>query len=178
MTGTNGKTTVAFLVRHLLGRKGPSRAIGTLGLVEESGLASGPGTEGLTTPGPVQISSWLREMVDDGVGSVALEASSHALAQHRLDGIRIDAAVFTNLSQDHLDYHADLDGLPGGQGSPPGPPEAGWLGGGEPGRPGLGQHSRPPRAGPSSSASKAAWTDRGLAGWVERALRSWLRSLN
>jgi UDP-N-acetylmuramoyl-L-alanyl-D-glutamate--2,6-diaminopimelate ligase len=107
VTGTNGKTTVAVLSRHLLGQKGPARAFGTLGLVEESGTVRS-GTEGLTTPGPVQISEWLREMADDGVGHVVLEASSHALAQYRLDGTRLDAAVFTNLSQDHLDYHADL----------------------------------------------------------------------
>jgi UDP-N-acetylmuramoyl-L-alanyl-D-glutamate--2,6-diaminopimelate ligase len=107
VTGTNGKTTVAVLARHLLGRKGPARAFGTLGLVEESGVIRA-GTEGLTTPGPVQISEWLREMADDGVGHVTLEASSHALAQYRLDGNRLDVAVFTNLSQDHLDYHADL----------------------------------------------------------------------
>jgi UDP-N-acetylmuramoyl-L-alanyl-D-glutamate--2,6-diaminopimelate ligase len=107
VTGTNGKSTVTFLIRHLLGRKSAAKAIGTLGLVEETGDIR-PGTEGLTTPGPVKISGWLREMVEDGVGSVALEASSHALAQHRLDGIRMDAAVFTNLSQDHLDYHSDM----------------------------------------------------------------------
>ena len=107
ITGTNGKTTVAVLVRHLLGQKGAARAVGTLGLVEEAGTVRS-GTEGLTTPGPVQISKWLREMADEGVSHVALEASSHALAQYRLDGTRLDAAVFTNLSQDHLDYHADL----------------------------------------------------------------------
>jgi len=108
ITGTNGKTTVAVLVRYLLGIKGPARAIGTLGLVDDSGTVRS-GTEGLTTPGPVQISSWLREMADEGISHVALEASSHALAQYRLDGTRLDAAVFTNLSQDHLDYHTDMD---------------------------------------------------------------------
>ncbi len=108
ITGTNGKTTVAVLVRHLLGMRGPSRAIGTLGLVEDSGTVRS-GTEGLTTPGPVQISTWLREMADEGVSHVALEASSHALAQYRLDGTRLDAVVFTNLSQDHLDYHTGMD---------------------------------------------------------------------
>lgn len=108
VTGTNGKTTVAVLARHLLAGKGPSFAMGTLGLVQDDGRVQ-PGTEGLTTPGPVQISQWLREMADDQVSHVTLEASSHALAQHRLDGIRLDCAVFTNLSQDHLDYHSDLD---------------------------------------------------------------------
>jgi len=108
VTGTNGKTTVAVLARHLLEQKGPARALGTLGLVEERGTVRA-GTEGLTTPGPVQISTWLREMADEGVSYIVLEASSHALAQYRLDGTRLDAAVFTNLSRDHLDYHADLD---------------------------------------------------------------------
>ncbi len=104
ITGTNGKTTTAVLAAHLLGRREPAAAIGTLGLVDPDGRVR-PGTEGLTTPGPVQLSGWLRELVDEGVRSVALEASSHALAQARLDGTRFDVAVFTNLSRDHLDYH-------------------------------------------------------------------------
>ena len=81
ITGTNGKTTVSYLARHLLETRGASRAFGTLGLVEEAGQVRA-GTEGLTTPGPVQISWWLRDMVDDGVAHVTFEASSHALAQH------------------------------------------------------------------------------------------------
>lgn len=108
ITGTNGKTTTATLIRHLLADRGPSCAIGTLGLVGRNGDVV-PGTEGLTTPGPVAFSRWLRAMVDDGVENAALEASSHALAQHRLDGNRMDVAVFTNLTQDHLDYHADFE---------------------------------------------------------------------
>ncbi len=108
VTGTNGKTTSAVLARHLLQQRGRARALGTLGLVEESGSVR-PGTEGLTTPGPVQICRWLREMADDGVEYAALEVSSHALDQRRMDGVGLDAAVFTNLSQDHLDYHPDLD---------------------------------------------------------------------
>ncbi len=104
ITGTNGKTTTAVLAAHLLGRREPAAAIGTLGLVDPDGRVR-PGTEGLTTPGPVQLSGWLRELVAEGVRSVALEASSHALAQARLDGTRFDVAVFTNLSRDHLDYH-------------------------------------------------------------------------
>jgi UDP-N-acetylmuramoyl-L-alanyl-D-glutamate--2,6-diaminopimelate ligase len=106
VTGTNGKTTTTMLVRHLLDATMPTAVIGTLGLVERDGVR--PGTLGLTTPGPVQVAIWLRELVDGGMGAVVLEASSHALEQHRLDGVRFDIAVFTNLSQDHLDYHRDL----------------------------------------------------------------------
>ena len=107
ITGTNGKTTTALITRHLLEGSGPAAAIGTLGLVEADGLVRA-GTEGLTTPGPVQLSKWLGGLAEAGVESVALEASSHALEQSRLDGMRFDAAVFTNLSQDHLDYHPDM----------------------------------------------------------------------
>jgi UDP-N-acetylmuramoyl-L-alanyl-D-glutamate--2,6-diaminopimelate ligase len=107
VTGTNGKTTTAIVARHLLAAKAPAAAIGTLGLVGKDGRVR-PGTEGLTTPGPVQLSSWLRGLADGGVQWVVVEASSHALAQRRMDGMRFDIAVFTNISQDHLDYHTDL----------------------------------------------------------------------
>jgi UDP-N-acetylmuramoyl-L-alanyl-D-glutamate--2,6-diaminopimelate ligase len=106
VTGTNGKTTTAVLARHLLQARGDTVAIGTLGLVERSGGVR-PGTEGLTTPGPVQIAGWARDLADEGMKAVLMEASSHALAQYRLDGFRFDTAVFTNLGRDHLDYHAD-----------------------------------------------------------------------
>ncbi|MDH3271108.1 MAG: UDP-N-acetylmuramoyl-L-alanyl-D-glutamate--2,6-diaminopimelate ligase [Gemmatimonadota bacterium] len=108
VTGTNGKTTTAHLVRHLLAPDIETAVIGTLGLVEDGCVR--PGTEGLTTPGPVQVAVWLRELADGGTRAVVLEASSHALAQARLDGIRFEIAVFTNLTQDHLDYHLDIDG--------------------------------------------------------------------
>lgn len=108
VTGTNGKTTTALLTRHILAARGPAAAMGTLGLVDADGTVR-PGSEGLTTPGPVKVSEWLRELADDGVEAVAMEASSHALAQHRLDGVRFDAAIFTNLSRDHLDYHESFE---------------------------------------------------------------------
>ena len=108
VTGTNGKTTTALLLRHLLLHLGPAATIGTLGLVEPDGSVR-PGTEGLTTPGPVDLSRWLRSLADGGVRSLTMEASSHALAQRRLDAMRVDVAVFTNLTLDHLDYHADLE---------------------------------------------------------------------
>jgi len=108
VTGTNGKTTTAVLVRHLLSPDMRAAAIGTLGVLDDDGVR--PGTDGLTTPGPVQLSTWLRELVDEGTRAVVMEASSHALEQHRMDGVRFDVAIFTNLTQDHLDYHRDLEG--------------------------------------------------------------------
>ena len=106
VTGTNGKTTTVGMLRCLLDESGGRAAsIGTLGvLVGRNGVALTNG-EGLTTPGPVDLQRVLRELVDSGVKTVALEASSHALDQRRLDGIRFQAAVFTNLTRDHLDYH-------------------------------------------------------------------------
>ncbi len=106
VTGTNGKTTVAFLIRHLMGSSMPTAVIGTLGLIDREGVR--PGSERLTTPGPVQVAVWLRDLADGGIGAVVIEASSHALEQHRLDGVSFDVVVFTNLSHDHLDYHGDL----------------------------------------------------------------------
>jgi UDP-N-acetylmuramoyl-L-alanyl-D-glutamate--2,6-diaminopimelate ligase len=106
VTGTNGKTTTSLLARHLLASQGPAAAMGTLGVVDADGVR--PGTEGLTTPGPVQVAVWLWELANDGIRAVVMEASSHALDQHRLDGVRFRMGVFTNLTQDHLDYHVDL----------------------------------------------------------------------
>lgn len=108
VTGTNGKTTTASLIRHLLAPRGGAAAVGTLGVTDAEGVW--PGTEGLTTPGPVQLAQWLRLLADRGVAHVAMEASSHALEQRRLEGLRFRVGVFTNLTQDHLDYHGDLDG--------------------------------------------------------------------
>ena len=108
VTGTNGKTTCAVLIRHLLSRLGPSAAIGTLGRVDAEGRIQ-PGSEGLTTPGPAQIAKELRQCVEEGVTTVTIEASSHALHQRRLDGLALDVAVFTNLTRDHLDYHQSFE---------------------------------------------------------------------
>lgn len=107
VTGTNGKTTTALIIRHLLSADMTAVAIGTLGVFDDRGVR--PGSEGLTTPGPVDLSGWLRELADEECGVVVLEASSHALEQYRLDGVRFDVAVFTNLSQDHLNYHGDME---------------------------------------------------------------------
>jgi UDP-N-acetylmuramoyl-L-alanyl-D-glutamate--2,6-diaminopimelate ligase len=106
VTGTNGKTTTAHLARYVLAEVHCTAAIGTLGVMDDDGVR--PDTEGLTTPGPVQVAVWLRQLVDGGADTVVVEASSHALDQKRLDGVRFDVGVFTNFSQDHLDYHQDL----------------------------------------------------------------------
>ncbi len=108
VTGTNGKTTTVWLTRHILSRAAPAASIGTLGVRLADGSLL-PGSEGLTTPGPVESARLLRDLADDGIAAVAMEASSHALAQGRLEALRFDAAVFTNLSRDHLDYHGTME---------------------------------------------------------------------
>jgi UDP-N-acetylmuramoyl-L-alanyl-D-glutamate--2,6-diaminopimelate ligase len=108
VTGTNGKTTSVALLRHLLSLRAPAASMGTLGVVSADGRVV-PGTEGLTTPGPVETARWLARLAADGVESVSMECSSHALAQERIAALGFDCAVFTNLSRDHLDYHGTLE---------------------------------------------------------------------
>jgi UDP-N-acetylmuramoyl-L-alanyl-D-glutamate--2,6-diaminopimelate ligase len=108
VTGTNGKTTTAAMLRHLLGLDGGAGYVGTLGAIGADGEVI-PGTEGLTTPGPVDAARWLRRFLDEGVARVAMEVSSHALDQARMAAARFDAAVFTNLTRDHLDYHGTME---------------------------------------------------------------------
>jgi UDP-N-acetylmuramoyl-L-alanyl-D-glutamate--2,6-diaminopimelate ligase len=107
VTGTNGKTTTAHFLRAVLEADGRRAAvIGTLsGGVPRSGGRSGPGT----TPEAPALQSHLAELAGEGFDAVAMEVSSHALAQHRVDGIRFAVAVFTNLSQDHLDFHGTME---------------------------------------------------------------------
>jgi UDP-N-acetylmuramoyl-L-alanyl-D-glutamate--2,6-diaminopimelate ligase len=109
ITGTNGKTTIAHILRHLLDTtERRSASIGTVGtLIGSEGRAVDDA--GLTTPGPVELQRLLRTLLDENVYDVAMEVSSHALHQHRVDGVAFDAAVFTNLSRDHLDYHRTMD---------------------------------------------------------------------
>jgi len=105
VTGTNGKTTVAFLLRALLGElRGPCGLLGTVRY--ETGRAVRPAP--LTTPDGPTLYALLDEMVDAGARAAALELSSHALDQGRAAGLALDVAVLTNLGRDHLDYHADL----------------------------------------------------------------------
>jgi UDP-N-acetylmuramoyl-L-alanyl-D-glutamate--2,6-diaminopimelate ligase len=108
VTGTNGKTTTALLARHLLGTAAPAAALGTLGVVSPDGRVR-DGTGGLTTPGPAELARTLRGLVDEGIRDLVMEASSHALEQRRLDGLRVDVAAFTNLTRDHLDYHLTME---------------------------------------------------------------------
>ena len=106
VTGTNGKTSTAEFLRQLMALSGVRAAsLGTLGLIGPDG-ASGPG---LTTPDPVTLAETLAALARDGVQGVAMEASSHGLDQRRLDGVRLAAAGFTNLTRDHLDYHGTMD---------------------------------------------------------------------
>lgn len=110
VTGTNGKTTTTSILRHLLDDGSVSSAsIGTLGVLLGSRGAVFPGGGGLTTPGPVELQRILRALVDDGARTVAMEVSSHSLDQRRIDGIELDAALFTNLTRDHLDYHGTME---------------------------------------------------------------------
>jgi len=106
VTGTNGKTSVASFLYQIWRAQGLSAvSIGTLG-VHVNGE-----TRPLrhTTPEPVELQRILDDLASEGVSHAALEASSHGLAQHRLDGARLSAAAFTNISRDHLDYHPDFE---------------------------------------------------------------------
>lgn len=110
VTGTNGKTTTVAMLRHLLDAPGARAAsIGTLGVLVGSAGAALDGGGGLTTPGPVELQRVLRALADVGVRAVAVEVSSHALEQRRVEGVRFAAAVFTNVTRDHLDYHGTME---------------------------------------------------------------------
>ena len=105
VTGTSGKTSVAAFARQIWQRLGhASASIGTIGLVSPKRTVYGA----LTTPDPIALHRALDELAGDGVTHLAMEASSHGLDQFRLDGVRISAGGFTNLSRDHMDYHPDV----------------------------------------------------------------------
>jgi UDP-N-acetylmuramoyl-L-alanyl-D-glutamate--2,6-diaminopimelate ligase len=106
ITGTNGKTTTAFLIHHLM--KSEWHRAGLLGTVTvDDGEIAEPATH--TTPGPEELESLLARMRDNGCRGVAMEVSSHGIDQNRVFNIGFDAAVFTNLTQDHLDYHGTME---------------------------------------------------------------------
>src|ERR1700709_1222478 len=105
VTGTSGKTSVAAFTRQIWQRLGhASASLGTIGLV----LPKRPVYGSLTTPDPIALHRQLDEIASEGVTHLALEASSHGLDQYRLDGIRVGAGAFTNLTRDHMDYHPDV----------------------------------------------------------------------
>ena len=119
-TGTNGKTSTAWWTSqtlNLLGRR--TGFVGTLGVGVPPlplPVAAGPSTQdwavqatGLTTPDPVLLQAAFRRMVDDGFTACAIEASSIGIVEQRLAGTRIEVALFTNFTRDHLDYHASMD---------------------------------------------------------------------
>ena len=105
VTGTSGKTSVAAFTRQIWQRLGhASASIGTIGLVSPKRTVYGS----LTTPDPIALHRQLDEIAGEGVTHLAIEASSHGLDQYRLDGIRVSAGGFTNLTRDHMDYHPDV----------------------------------------------------------------------
>jgi UDP-N-acetylmuramoyl-L-alanyl-D-glutamate--2,6-diaminopimelate ligase len=106
ITGTNGKTTTAWIVNSIL--KFAGRKSGLLGTIEyNDGVYAEPAP--LTTPDARTMSQWLSRMVDNGANSAVAELSSHALHQHRVAGAKLQMAVVTNLTQDHFDYHGNFD---------------------------------------------------------------------
>ncbi len=106
VTGTSGKTSVAAFVRQIWAAVGrESAALGTIGVVSRPITVYGS----LTTPDPVTLHRTLQALAEAGVTHLAMEASSHGLDQKRLDGVRLAAGAFTNLSRDHMDYHATVE---------------------------------------------------------------------
>jgi len=106
VTGTNGKTSTVEFLRQIWTASGlPAASLGTLGVIAP-GFPPGPG---LTTPDPVSLAEILAGLRRTGIRHAAMEASSHGLDQARLDGVRLTAGAFTNLTRDHLDYHGSLE---------------------------------------------------------------------
>lgn len=106
ITGTNGKTTTAHMTREILRAAGVRCAL--LGTVQVD-VCSRAFTADMTTPAPVQLLGHLKEAADAGASAAVMEVSSHAVEQRRVDGLRFAAAAFTNLTQDHLDYHKTME---------------------------------------------------------------------
>lgn len=106
VTGTNGKSSTVDFLRQIWAHAGNRAAsLGTLGAIGPSGVVD----LGHTTPDPAALHDTLQRLADDRVTHVAMEASSHGLMQHRMDGLRFRAGAFLNLTQDHLDYHRTMD---------------------------------------------------------------------
>lgn len=106
VTGTNGKTTIVHMLKSIMGQAALASMIGTIGVKIGDGDYFATGN---TTPESLELQSQLRKMADQDVAYVAIEASSQGLAKFRFDHTQVDAAVFSNLSWDHMDYHKDMD---------------------------------------------------------------------
>lgn len=105
VTGTNGKTSITYMLEHVLKRmRLPCGVLGTINHHLEDRIWP---TE-MTTPDPISLQKRLREMREAGARAVAMEVSSHALSQHRADGVEFNTTIFTNLTRDHLDYHSSM----------------------------------------------------------------------
>ncbi|MEJ7928378.1 UDP-N-acetylmuramoyl-L-alanyl-D-glutamate--2,6-diaminopimelate ligase [Ramlibacter sp. AN1015] len=108
VTGTNGKTSTAWWLAQALSAARPHAGcgvVGTLGVGRPPDVVS----NGLTTPDPVLLQQWFRRFADEGLSACAIEASSIGIAERRLDGTRIEVALFTNFTRDHLDYHGSME---------------------------------------------------------------------
>jgi len=112
VTGTNGKTSTSWWLAQALGALGTRcGVIGTLGVGEppSAGRASSIAFTGLTTPDPITVQAGFKQFADAGFGACAIEATSIGIAEHRLAGAKLDIALFTNFTQDHLDYHGTME---------------------------------------------------------------------
>ncbi len=107
ITGTNGKTTISWMLRSIL--KAASKNSGLLGTIEYDDSANKPTTAKMTTPDANIIADWLSRMTRQSASHAVMEVSSHALEQKRIAGVSLRAAVISNISHDHLDYHGDMN---------------------------------------------------------------------
>jgi len=106
VTGTNGKTTITYIIESIIKNNGEDAGVvGTVNYRLKDRVLPAKNT----TPGPLELQAMLAEMVKAGVGYVVIEVSSHSLDQHRVDRILFDAAIFTNITSEHLDYHKTMD---------------------------------------------------------------------
>lgn len=106
VTGTNGKTSFTYLVEHFFNTN--HQPTGVIGTIDHHLGAKSWGTE-LTTPHPIEIQARLNDFVNNNAKTLAIEVSSHAIDQKRVEGIELDVGVFTNLTRDHLDYHSTME---------------------------------------------------------------------
>ena len=106
ITGTNGKTTTTQIIDYILKTNNKnSSSLGTLGFSTPTGIMS----TGFTTPESVDLHQIIRTMVNGGISYIPMEISSHAIKLHRIDDVKVDMAIFTNLSIDHLDFHNNME---------------------------------------------------------------------